>query len=78
MYTWKTIISIEQSRREVVNVACEEEGNVSVSTPSTINTCESSASKRARNISPQKIIFSSVEGEDLPSSEPPYVPNGSV
>ena len=76
--SWKTITSSDQTRRGVVNIACEEEGNVSVCTPSNTSICEILASKRARLISPLKIILSCDVGENRPSSEPTNVPNKSV
>ena len=76
--SWKSITSSEQSRREIINIACEEEGNVSVSTPSIISIYETVASKRAKLISPLKMSLSCDVGEDLPSSEPMNVANKSV
>ena len=76
--SWKSITSSEQSRREIINIACEEEGNISVCTPITISIRETVASKRAKLISPLKMNLSCDVGEDLPSSEPMNVPTKSV
>ena len=75
--SWKSITSSEQSRREIINIACEGEGNVSVSTPSTISIYGTVASKRAKLISPIKISLSCDVGEDLLSSEAMNVANKS-